>query len=513
MENRKSTVSPVEEVKTPTPSKPRFKTPTFVTAQNGSFQKKVIAFNTCGNLVNPCKLSKTGRLKTFQKNNPTSTPGSRKTNLTKNDLTPGRFTDSTMTNSRYSEIIRFSSLVEQNNTLKPEKNCVKSAPRIRERHFGTCSIKRILSNFSQIALDSRKVQVKYDKKVKKRKESELKIYKKVSKTPNVKRTTSPRKAKNNTHLEKVIKEYFGKESPPKTITNQVLDHFSGKLEYLLSSHTNSVNSIEVVNGQLWSAASDYEVRVWNIPFSEKDPYRARGASQSFFNQSKLVGKHKSKVTCVKCEQNTVVTASRDGAVKIWSSNGKLSGNILVTGSVNCAEFLSTEKFTLGGGEGVYIWDLNLRKPFRDNLNEHYKEVLCTEKQSNYTFFSGSRDTTIKLWDLRTVRSLCTYTGHNDIVTSICFKDENKLVSVSHDCKLIEWDIRMNSALEKKDTQERLQVVKLIKGRIVTGGEYLSVCNESKVKWSTLKDIAYCSERNLCFACGFSNDISAWDLEL
>ena len=46
--------------------------------------------------------------------------------------------------------------------------------------------------------------------------------------------------------------------------------------------------------------------------------------------------------------------------------------------------------------------------------------------------SGSRDTTVRVWDARTLRSVHTLTDHTDWVKRVQF-DSNKIVSGSYDC--------------------------------------------------------------------------------
>lgn len=55
--------------------------------------------------------------------------------------------------------------------------------------------------------------------------------------------------------------------------------------------------------------------------------------------------------------------------------------------------------------------------------------------------SGSRDKTIKIWDVRAEKCIATLVGHDNWVTDICFNQSGKyLISVSDDRSMRVWDL-------------------------------------------------------------------------
>src|SRR6476661_8160765 len=59
-----------------------------------------------------------------------------------------------------------------------------------------------------------------------------------------------------------------------------------------------------------------------------------------------------------------------------------------------------------------------------------------------TLASGSKDKTIKLWNLSTKEEIYTITGHSDIITSVVISPDGKtLASASEDTTIKLWNLR------------------------------------------------------------------------
>lgn len=62
--------------------------------------------------------------------------------------------------------------------------------------------------------------------------------------------------------------------------------------------------------------------------------------------------------------------------------------------------------------------------------------------------TGGRDSTVRLWDMRTKAEISCFTGHRDIVESILMQDdEPQIISASHDKMIRLWDIRKGGCLQ------------------------------------------------------------------
>ena len=76
------------------------------------------------------------------------------------------------------------------------------------------------------------------------------------------------------------------------------------------------------------------------------------------------------------------------------------------------------------------------------LRGHSNTVTCiTISPDGQTLASGSRDRTIKLWNLATGAEIRTLTGHENNVTSVTFSPDGKaLVSGSEDHTMKIWRV-------------------------------------------------------------------------
>jgi len=61
--------------------------------------------------------------------------------------------------------------------------------------------------------------------------------------------------------------------------------------------------------------------------------------------------------------------------------------------------------------------------------------------------SGSRDTTIKLWDVSKRAEIVTFEGHSDVVSSVSFSPDGKLLASGGNDKTIKlWDVSERSEI-------------------------------------------------------------------
>ncbi|KAF9125795.1 hypothetical protein BGW39_007136 [Mortierella sp. 14UC] len=82
------------------------------------------------------------------------------------------------------------------------------------------------------------------------------------------------------------------------------------------------------------------------------------------------------------------------------------------------------------------------------LPGHTEGIYCIQFDS-YKVISGSRDTTIKVWDIRSGECVRTYPGHTASVLCLQY-DETRIVSGSSDTSILVWDLESGQTLQRLD---------------------------------------------------------------
>lgn len=100
------------------------------------------------------------------------------------------------------------------------------------------------------------------------------------------------------------------------------------------------------------------------------------------------------------------------------------------------------------GGNIQVFDINSRAILK-TWKEHKQPVWCTKfsPSETTTLMSASDDKTVRLWDLPSQESTCTFVGHEDYVRTGAFmtgQAANLLVSGSYDQTVKLWDSRTPS---------------------------------------------------------------------
>ena len=95
-----------------------------------------------------------------------------------------------------------------------------------------------------------------------------------------------------------------------------------------------------------------------------------------------------------------------------------------------------------------IWDLNKKILLNNYLNEHNGNINSVKWSPDCVYFaSGGKDHKIKLYDIRTKKSIQNIDAHSNSVTSIDFHPSKKyIVSCSLDSTIKIWDLFKNVLL-------------------------------------------------------------------
>lgn len=121
-----------------------------------------------------------------------------------------------------------------------------------------------------------------------------------------------------------------------------------------------------------------------------------------------------------------------------------------TGPVMAVEWFSggEQLITASWDRTANIYDAEQGK-IVNVLSGHDDELnYCSVHPSQKLIVTSSRDSTFRLWDFReSIQSVAVFQGHNDSVTSVVFSSGDKLVSGSDDRSIKVWDLRnMRSAI-------------------------------------------------------------------
>ncbi|SAM01415.1 hypothetical protein [Absidia glauca] len=130
--------------------------------------------------------------------------------------------------------------------------------------------------------------------------------------------------------------------------------------------------------------------------------------------------------------------------KRWD-NGKVSTRYL-TGhrdSVYCLQFDDTKIITGSRDHTIKIWDMSSYQCVQ-TLHGHRASVLCLQFNDKI-MVSGSSDMTLIIWDMATLRPVKTLQGHTAGVLDVSF-DDRYIVSSSKDATIRIWDVTTGDLL-------------------------------------------------------------------
>ncbi|KAF9942671.1 hypothetical protein BGZ67_000485 [Mortierella alpina] len=149
----------------------------------------------------------------------------------------------------------------------------------------------------------------------------------------------------------------------------------------------------------------------------------------------------------------------------WNSvppKSKLLGHI---DSVYCVQFDHSKIVTGSRDKTIKFWDLQTHK-CTQTLKGHSQSVLCLQF-NDHIMVSGSSDNTIIVWDMKTHTPLSRLHGHSAGVLDVCF-DDQYIVSCSKDTTIKVWDVRTHALLKTlQGHRGPVNAVQLHKGQVVS----------------------------------------------
>lgn len=146
------------------------------------------------------------------------------------------------------------------------------------------------------------------------------------------------------------------------------------------------------------------------------------------------------------EGGKILSGSYDRTAKIWDivNQTKLHSLRGHKGSISSINFLGDKNLVLLSSydNTLSLWDIRQTMGHRKWISQwtgHTAPVMCVSisKQNNFRVVSGSRDTTLRVWDLRIGKTMKVLKGHSDWV-KCCQLDGETIISGSSDGTIRYW---------------------------------------------------------------------------
>ncbi|OMJ83394.1 hypothetical protein SteCoe_15732 [Stentor coeruleus] len=351
-------------------------------------------------------------------------------------------------------------------------------------------------------------------------EKSLRMYRVKSSKVNAKRTLAET-------FQDSFDEYFAGISLPRPSKSMNTIKIS-QLEFILEGSRNSVNAVICKDSKVWAGGKDCSLRLWLMPEIVHEPYsdgcilnydkkqgflgknNSRYPLGSKFPSLLIAGVHRKPIEAIIECGELVISGSSDGVVKFWSTFPKQIKTITTKPGLNSLHSLNDYKLVVAGGEFTF-WDVNKQSEFRSSFED---KTCVIGKHSENTYFTGTFDSLVKLWDVRAPRSICRFIGHNDTVTGICQINEFSILSCSEDCCLREWDIRKQEMIFLRKHTKPLKHVLCKNSMTLTGGSEIVMWNRKDKEVlnyhnGSVKSLHLVEGKNVFLAGGWDGKISSW----
>lgn len=319
-----------------------------------------------------------------------------------------------------------------------------------------------------------------------------------------------------THIKEVVSEYFPGRSVSRPATPRLITYEDEmlRLQALGMGHRGGVNDVEMIEGAIWSVGADYCLCKWELSAESNDPYLARSqAVGRVMGPSHRFRAHKGAINCIKgIGSGRFCTAGCDGLIKIWSGSTQVN---VIKSSTDIIQSMAVSSFLLAGARSGRIlqWDLATWQPISPAMmHEHRRGIRAVAAFNPPTFLSASEDRCVKLWDLRAQRSIASFSGHPDSVSSVLpYLDIGFFCS--SDCQVWKWDIRVNKVAEEWTLPSPTQSLSLMKGRLIAGGACIHIWQrdnavyQSRFHQGTVHNLRYFHDQLV--SCSWDECVGIW----
>lgn len=206
-----------------------------------------------------------------------------------------------------------------------------------------------------------------------------------------------------------IKQYRYMELKDMLPISHIIDKYDyyihGRVVLSLENTIIPVHRLLQVHDKLISTLTDNTLEVWNLKTGEQ--------------MWTLMGHTRQILQVIYLNADMIITICMDGSFKIWNINTGICENTVV-GDATCVALISDNTFVTGSEDGsLKIWD------FEGNLEEiltHHTEIVTVIAVSIWNnkqyIITGSIDLLIKIWDVDTLKVIFNLTGHETTITKI-----------------------------------------------------------------------------------------------
>eukprot|EP01114_Cavostelium_apophysatum_P010989 TRINITY_DN2514_c0_g1_i1.p1 TRINITY_DN2514_c0_g1~~TRINITY_DN2514_c0_g1_i1.p1 ORF type:complete len:381 (-),score=68.39 TRINITY_DN2514_c0_g1_i1:25-1167(-) len=215
-------------------------------------------------------------------------------------------------------------------------------------------------------------------------------------------------------------------------TIRVFELSSLKQVHIMKGHSNYVSALLVHGQRLYSGSWDSSIQTWDLNTFTKTTTLLKADSGQSGNYT---GGHNGPVTALIMVGDNLISASQDGAIKIWSTAFVCKRTLLEhTNWVYSLTVVGKHIFSASRDNSIKVWDLETGKCIKTIQDKEYQVSLA--KSAN-RIFVGCMDKTIKVLDPTTYETVDVLKGHNGNVYTLLYANDT-LYSGSWDKTIKIW---------------------------------------------------------------------------